>query len=455
MCRQYDGMAKKGSDDTSKLTGRVKRYGKVTGAAVKLGTRVAGQKFLGIKINQGAHAAELVAALGNLKGPLMKVGQILSTIPEALPPEYASAFQQLQSNAPPMGWPFVKRRMIAELGPDWHDKFKSFDQTAAAAASLGQVHKGILPDGRAVACKVQYPDMRSTIDADLRQLKFIFGLYERIDQAISTGFIHQELAERLYEELDYTREAKATKLYGLMLADESGVHVPDVVDDLSTERLLTATWMNGRKILDFKSTKADMRNTIALNLFRAWYVPFYQYGIIHGDPHLGNYTVREDLSINLMDFGCIRIFPGKFVGGVIDLYNALLHDKTALAVHAFETWGFKNLSKAQVETLLIWARFLYGPLLEDRVRPIGEITNGVYGRDTARAVHQKLREVGGVTVPREFVFMDRAALGLGSVFLHLKAEVNWHRVFHGLIDNFSLDGLEKTQTQALKKVGLS
>jgi predicted unusual protein kinase regulating ubiquinone biosynthesis (AarF/ABC1/UbiB family) len=447
-------MAKKDKTDTTRLGGRMARYANVSGTMAKLGARLAGEKFLGIKIDQPAHAAELTAALGNLKGPLMKVGQILSTIPEALPSEYASAFQHLQASAPPMGWPFVKRRMNNELGPDWQKKFKTFEQTAAAAASLGQVHRGTLHDGRLVACKLQYPDMASAVDADLRQLKLIFKMYEQYDKTIATSLIHQELSARLNEELDYTREAKATKLYDLMLRDENHVHVPEIIDHLSTQRLLTSTWLQGRKILDFKDDHTEIRRTIALNMFHAWYVPFYHYGVIHGDPHLGNYTVRDDLGINLLDFGCIRVFDATFVGGVIDLYKALMHNDLALAVHAFETWGFKKLSKDQVETLMIWARFLYGPLMEDRVRPIGEVTNGVYGRETAEKVHKKLRDVGGVTVPREFVFMDRAALGLGSVFLHLRAEVNWYRVFNDLIDDFSLTKLAKTQAAALKKVGL-
>jgi hypothetical protein len=125
------------------------------------------------------------------------------------------------------------------------------------------------------------------------------------------------------------------------------------------------------------------------------------------------------------------------------------------SVHAYETWGFKKLSKDQIETLNIWARFLYAPLMEDKVRPIGEVSGGVFGREIAQKVHEKLRkaskENGGVSVPREFVFMDRAALGLGSVFLHLKAEINWYRVFNEMIAGFDLATLEKRQKDVLKK----
>lgn len=433
---------------------RVARYGKVSATMAGLASKMLGERYLGIKIEREEHAQQMMQALGNLKGPLMKVAQILATIPEALPPEYAKALQELQSNAPPMGWPFVRRRMKTELGTDWQSKFQSFEREPAAAASLGQVHKALSHDSRLLACKLQYPDMQSAIEADLKQLKMIFSIYEKYDSAISTKYIHEELAERLYEELDYKREAKQCKLYQYMLRDEKGVHVPDVVDELSTDRLLTSTWMDGQKVLNFVDAHPGEKEQLAMNMFRAWYVPFYHYGIIHGDPHLGNYSVRPDLSINLLDFGCIRVFRPEFVGGVIDLYLALKENDTARAVHAYEVWGFKDLSKEQIETLNIWANFLYAPLLEDKSRTIGHAEGAVYGRETAEKVHEKLREIGGVTVPREFVFMDRAALGLGSVFIHLQAEINWYRLFNELIDGFDLTKLEATQKAALQKFDL-
>lgn len=431
--------------------GRIARYARVSTTVAGLAAKVAGERYFGLKIEREEHAQALMAALGNLKGPLMKIGQILATIPEALPPEYARAFQELQSNAPPMGWPFVRRRMKTELGADWETRFKTFGREAAAAASLGQVHKATLHDGRIVACKLQYPDMRAAIAADLDQLKIIFSVYERYDNAVSTHHIHDELAARLFEELDYGLEARHCRLYTHMLRDEPGVRVPTVIDELSTDRLLTATWMEGRPILSYLDAPVEQRNRIAMNMFRAWYVPLYYYGTIHGDPHLGNYTVCDDDSINLLDFGCVRVFPPRFVEGVIELYHALMENDTPRAVAAYETWGFSGLKKEQIETLNIWARFLYGPLMDDKVRVIGDTKNGVYGRETAQEVHKRLREIGGVTVPREFVFMDRAALGLGSVFIHLRAEINWHRLFNELIDGFDVKNLAKAQKDTLKK----
>ncbi|MCA8930503.1 MAG: AarF/ABC1/UbiB kinase family protein, partial [Alphaproteobacteria bacterium] len=212
-----------------------------------------------------------------------------------------------------MGWAFVKRRMRSELGPDWQSRFAHFEHTATAAASLGQVHRATAHDGRALACKLQYPDMGSAVEADLKQLALVFSLYRRYDKAIDPSEILKELSARLREELDYEREARHMALYRHMLKDEAGIAVPDLLDDLSTDRLLTMNWLDGNPLLSVCDGPLDVRNAVATNMFRAWYIPFYTYGVIHGDPHLGNYSVRPDNGINLLDFGCIRVFPSTFV----------------------------------------------------------------------------------------------------------------------------------------------
>jgi predicted unusual protein kinase regulating ubiquinone biosynthesis (AarF/ABC1/UbiB family) len=394
-----------------------------------------------------AEALRLV--LGGLKGPLMKVAQILSTVPDILPEEFTAELTKLQSNAPSMGWAFVKRRMAGELGPDWQDKFQSFDPEAAKAASLGQVHRAQDLNGKALACKIQYPDMSSVVEADLKQLKLAFAVYRRYDPTIDPSEIHKELTDRLREELDYRREGRNMNLFAEMLKDENGVHVPRLEEDLSSGRLLSMSWLDGAPLMEIVDDNLESRNTVARNMFRAWYVPFYQYGVIHGDPHLGNYTVRPDGSINLMDFGCVRVFKPSFAGAVIDLYKALRDDKPDLAVHAYETWGFKGLDRAVIDILNQWARFLYAPMLEDRVKPIQDDGGVMYGAGVAAKVHRELRAVGGVTPPREFVLMDRAAIGLGSVFTHLKAEINWHRMFHDLVDDFDAAKLARRQKKTL------
>jgi predicted unusual protein kinase regulating ubiquinone biosynthesis (AarF/ABC1/UbiB family) len=451
--------------ERNRLTRRVTRYARVGASVGGVAARMAGARLLGRDLSDKRNAASLAAALGGLKGPLMKLAQMLATVPDLLPPEYAAELQKLQSAAPPMGPAFVARRMQAELGPNWERRFRSFDRDPAAAASLGQVHKAVSLDGRPLACKLQYPDMASAVEADLGQLGMILSLQRRMSPEIDTSEIAKEMTERLREELDYRREAKHAALYGLMLADEPLVRVPEIDNDLSTTRLLTMGWLEGRRILEFIEAPLDDRNRIATAMFRAWWNPFARFGVIHGDPHLGNYTVFEETvkkgaglrpaGINLLDFGCIRIFPPRFVAGVIDLYEGLRASDRARIVHAYEGWGFRNLGNEMIDALNVWARFIYAPLLDDRVRTIADgVAPHAYGRREAWEVKQKLKPLGSVLIPREFVLMDRAAVGLGSVMLHLKAELNFHRLFAEAVQDFSEAKLAAAQQKALKAVGL-
>jgi len=443
----------------NRFSARAARYARVGANMSGVAARIAGTRLFGSDGSSAGNAAALAQALGGLKGPIMKVAQLLATIPDVVPPEYAAELQKLQSEAPPMGAAFVRRRMQAELGPGWQTRFGSFDLQPAAAASLGQVHRATTTDGRPLACKLQYPDMQSAVEADLRQLEIVFALHRRLDPAIDTREIATEIGERVREELDYGREARHVALYDAVLKGVDMVRVPEVFPELSTKRLLTQGWLEGRKILEFKDEPLEVRNRLAVAMFKAWWHPFADAGVIHGDPHLGNYTVfsegGEARGINLLDYGCIRIFHPRFVGGVVDLYHGLLNDERDRIVHAYETWGFKRLNAELIEILNIWARFIYGPLLDDRVRSIADgVAPAEYGRRQAFQVHKALKEKGPVTVPREFVFMDRAAIGLGGVFLHLKAELNYHQLFEAEIERFSLDALAERQRAALTGAGL-
>jgi predicted unusual protein kinase regulating ubiquinone biosynthesis (AarF/ABC1/UbiB family) len=297
------------------------------------------------------------------------------------------------------------------------------------------------------------------VEADLSQLELVFALHRRMDPSIDTREIAKEIGERVREELDYEREARHAALYARALDDVDEVRVPRVHLELSTKRLLSLEWLEGEKILGFTEAPVEIRNRLAVAMFKAWWHPFSHAAVIHGDPHLGNYTVfsegGEARGINLLDYGCVRIFHPRFVGGVVDLYRGLQTDDRARVVHAYETWGFKSLSNELIDILNIWARFIYAPLLDDRVRTVADgVKPGEYGRRQAFEVHKALKEKGPVTVPREFVFMDRAAVGLGAVFLHLKAELNYHQLFENEIERFSLENLAQRQKEALTASGL-
>ncbi len=218
-----------------------------------------------------------------------------------------------------------------------------------------------------------------------------------MDPVIDTTEIAKEIGARIREELDYRREAKHVMLYRKMLDGIDAIRVPRVRPELSTGRLLTLDWLQGRRLLEH--TKADLatRNRLGTAMFTAWWWPFSRFGVIHGDPHLGNYSVFDvaggPAGINLLDYGCIRIFAPKFVGGVVDLYHGLLKADADLIVHAYETWGFKRLNRELIDAFNIWARFIYGPLLDDRVRSLADgVKPSEYGRREAFRVHQALKQ---------------------------------------------------------------
>jgi predicted unusual protein kinase regulating ubiquinone biosynthesis (AarF/ABC1/UbiB family) len=399
-----------------------------------LAARLVGQEYLGRPIDDEAYAKNLKATLGSMKGPLMKVAQFLATIPDAIPPEYAQELMELQAQAPPMGTPFVRRRMAAELGTEWQKNFQQFDLNAHKAASLGQVHRAMSLDGQPLACKLQYPQMESLIETDLQNLKALFGVYHFWNKALDTSEVQQEIKTRLLEELDYVHEAEQIALYQNIFKDIPWIEIPTVYPNLSTSRLLTMSWMDGQSFYDFVEAEEGFRNQLAARLFTAWYKPFYHHGVIHGDPHPGNYLIKPDGTIQLLDFGCIRHFPASFIKGVIQLYYALKDGRPEQAVVAYEAWGFQNLTKEVIEMMNQWAYLLYDPLLDDRVRPIQDNFSGKKGWQTASQIHAELNKLGGIKPPREFVFMDRAAVGLGGALMRLRAEQNWHRLFEGIIE---------------------
>ncbi len=446
-------------DEANRLSGRLSRYARVGTGVGGLAARRIGARAFGRGADPAAQAVDLARMLGGLKGPLMKVAQLAATIPDVLPPEYALELQKLQAEAPPMGVAFLRRRMRAELGDGWEQRFASFERQPAAAASLGQVHRAVALDGRRLACKLQYPDMDSAVEADLSQLGVILAMQRRFSPEIDTREVLKELSARLREELDYVREARHIRLYGAMLAEAPHVRVPEVWPDLSTRRLLTMTWLDGARLLSFADHPLEDRNRIARALFHAWWSPFAHYGVIHGDPHLGNYSVFEEggapAGLNLLDYGSIRIFPPRFVEGVVELYRGFQHDDRSRIAEAYRLWGFRDLTDEMVDTLSLWARFIFAPLIDDRVRTIADgVEPHKYGRREVWQVKQRLKPKGPLTIPREFVLMNRAAVGLGAVFLHLKAELNFHRLFEAEIGGFERKTLAARQAAALHEAGL-
>jgi len=442
-------------DEASSVLNRLNRYAGVATGVAGVAMRGAGRWIGGRGPLDTGNAADLARMLGGMRGPLMKVAQIAGSLPDVFPPAFAAELAKLQSNAPEMGPAFVRRRMAAELGPAWQTKFKSFDLKAAHAASLGQVHRAISPDGRALACKLQYPDMQSAVDADLTQLKTVLTLQRAAERKFDTRDVAAEVEERIREELDYAREAAHMRLFGHIFKGDDRVAVPEPLTELSTGRLLTMTWLDGVPFRDVLTRPQAERNEIARTLYRAWFAPLFGFGVVHGDAHFGNYTVRADGGINLLDFGCVRIFPARVVQALIDLHRALETNDEALAAKAYTAWGFTDVTPVFVDKMNEWARLAFGATLEDRERPIGDAGALSGGVEKIWAMKQRFREGDPIRPPREFVFIARALIGVGAALVQLDAKLNWHRMYLDLTANAGPAGVSARRMQAKKAAGLT
>ena len=270
---------------------------------------------------------------------------------------------------------------------------------------------------------------RNTMPNILRAWDEITGTARALIGAIDPDLILKEMRERLLEEIDYHHERKMLKTF----RELNICHVPYVIDHLSTAGLLTMEKLNGHPFLPYALGQSqEFRDKLAQKLFMVWYTPFYRCGLLHADPHPGNYFVTEEGEIQWCDFGCVRQFPLSFVEGVKELYYALLHEDRDRRFHAYTLWGFTDLSQEAEEAVTLWARLLFDPVLDDRVRPIQPDFSGKQGWATAQHVHKILRQSGGVRPPQTFVFMDRVAVGLGGVLMQLKAQANWYSLYQDI-----------------------
>lgn len=416
-------------------TNRLARAGTLLSAGSEIAMRWLVKHVMGESTDDVAPEV-LQKALGNLKGPIMKVAQMLGNIPGAVPESYRKAFAGLQTMASPMGPLFVKRRLKQELGADYARHFADFEEAAFKAASLGQIHKGRLTTGEEIVCKLQYPAMQEVIAADFKHIRMIARSIESRMKMNVTELI-DEIEERFLEELDYRREARNMDVFrsiyekSVMSSIVAAPHIPHVFHELSTDKLLVMQLCKGELLVDMQISE-DQANVYGRQLFWSWYWPFYYAGTIHGDSHMGNYMF-QDGQLSVFDFGCARGFSQHFVESVLMLYQGLRDDCRDQYVEAFEQWGFRPLTREIVVALHRWASYIYAPLLDDRIRPI-EIDYSVQqGRKLSREVAELIAKSGGVRIPREFVFLDRATVGIAGTLLQLRSQNNWHQEFEAMV----------------------
>jgi predicted unusual protein kinase regulating ubiquinone biosynthesis (AarF/ABC1/UbiB family) len=375
-------------------------------------------------------AEAITEALGNMKGAMMKLGQMASYLDQGLPEPVREALAELQANAPPMSAELAAEVVHQELGAPPEECFAEWDPKPIAAASIGQVHRAITHDGVAVAVKVQYPGVSEAIRADLDNAGLLFGAIGMMFPGLEPEPIVAELRERLVEELDYRIEADNQRLFADFYRGHPYLHVPEVVDELSTERVLTTELAEGVPFAAMETWSQDERNLAAEAIFRFVFGSLYRLHAFNGDPHPGNYLFRPGGQVTFLDFGLVKHFTDDEVAVAIEMISAMVLRRDIAAYRrVLEDIGMlkdgDSFSDAEVED---YFGHFYEFVLRDEVTTI----TPEYASETVRRFFDTSGPYGPImkaaNVPPAFVIIQRINLGLYAIFGQLHATANWRRI---------------------------
>lgn len=373
---------------------------------------------------------QVVATLGHLKGALMKVGQLASYLDQGLPDHVRATLAQLQSDAPPMSPALVDATVAAELGRPPQELFAEWDPTPIAAASIGQVHRALTLDGRAVAVKVQYPGVDDAIRSDLRNVDGVFTALSYLFPGLDPEPIVAELQDRLVEELDYGAEAANQQRFADAYRGHPTIHVPDVVADLSTARVLTSDLVTGARFDEMLTWPQEERNLASETIYRFAFGSLYGLGMFNGDPHPGNYLFGRGGRVSFLDYGLVKHFTDDELDGFARLIRSVVFESDPRALRtAVEDLGLLDRD-ADLDDDLVFEYFSH---FYEFVRTDGEYTiSDAYASETIRRMFDVSGPYAAVmrsaNVPTSFVVIQRINLGLYAIFGQIAATANWRRI---------------------------
>ncbi|NBO47289.1 MAG: AarF/ABC1/UbiB kinase family protein [Actinobacteria bacterium] len=397
--------------------------------AIGLGRQLIGQspEFAFADLQEKT-AEQIFKVLGELKGGAMKFGQALSVFEAALPEEIAKPYREtlvkLQEAAPPLPARVVHKVLAKELGEHWRDNFAEFNDIPAASASIGQVHKGIWKDGRAVAVKIQYPGAKEALISDLNQIQRFAKIFQLLLPGVEMKPLLEELKTRIIEEVDYRYEASAQSACFEAYKDDSDIAIPEVI--MATDRVLVSQWLEGTPLSKVIADGTQQeRNNAGIRLARFHFTAPMRAGLLHADPHPGNFRVLKDGRLGVLDFGACNRLPNGFPEPFKRLLrNALEGDAIAL-YNGFKEDGF-ILSDVEVDPKLVLDYLL--PLVE----PL-RTDYFAYSRDWLRTQSLRVGDPRNPTakigfqlnLPAEYVLIHRVTLGTTGIFCQLRAEGNF------------------------------
>lgn len=362
------------------ITSRSGRFFKLAGMTASVAGRYATERVQSVfssvdkvterkKVAYEKMADDIVDTLGDLKGAVMKIGQIASQTQDLLPKEFSDALKKLQKEAPPVDFQIIKEQVENSLGAPLTTLFLQFDETPFASASIGQVHRATTLDHQEVVVKVQYPGVDRSCDSDLKQLRMTLKLggLLKLPKA-SVDALFNEIRSRLHEELDYINEAKNISYFAEFHQDHSHILIPKVFSELSTRHVLTLEYLPGihaDELLDAGFSQAQI-NHLGLRLFEMLAQHLFVLKKIHGDPHPGNFAFRQDGTVVLYDFGCIKILKPE----IVDAYKnaiefSLLEDYDAVD-DALKRLGARVDTKDSpgAEYYRVWRNIFFEPFLQ-------------------------------------------------------------------------------------------
>ncbi len=375
-------------------------------------------------------AEEVASVLGNMKGAVMKIGQMASYLDQGLPEPVREALAELRSDAPPMAPELVDDAVRAELGGSPGEVFAEFDPTPLAAASIGQVHRARTHDGAAVAVKVQYPGVDEAIRADLANSDLLFGALSMLFPGMDPRPIAEELRARIGEELDYTLEAANQRSFAEYYAGHPTIHVPAVREDLSTRRVLTTELADGASWSELLGWSEEERNLAAETLYRFAFGGIYRLASFNGDPHPGNYLFLPGGRVTFLDFGLCKRFTPEEVAGFGDLIKAMVFDDDmkAFASASARLGVLSDPERFTDEQIRGYFSHFYEFVLEDRDMTV----TPEYASESVRRYFDlsspHIDVMKAANLPPAYVIVQRINLGLMALFGELGATANWRRI---------------------------
>jgi predicted unusual protein kinase regulating ubiquinone biosynthesis (AarF/ABC1/UbiB family) len=404
--------------------------------AVRWPFRSADQRQQALLDTHIKNAIRIVERSKELRGAFMKLVQMLSMRDDILPAEALQVLSVVQSSVPPMDYALIRKQITRELGRPPEELFAWFDAEAFAAASLGQVHKARLKRGEEVVVKVQYPGVEETVKQDLQNVKALLQTFTLIGrdmmrQKIDQSDVYRELEERLHEELDYVNEAKNIALFQRMFHDDDEVVIPAVYPQLSSRRVLTMGHVEGYPLKDILSPGVDqsLKDWVAVKYFRVVWRQIFEHGVLHTDPHPGNYLVTYHPKLAILDFGSIRIFPENIRGAYHRLAKAILARDEKTMAQCFVTLGFSDPGD-DPQPLVRIMYVIFEPVLKDRVYDPRDYHSVEKGMEIATIGFENRL----FKAPGHRVFLVRALMGLDSYLKQLGTVINWHREFKRCVD---------------------